>query len=105
MSRTLKKDKELLSSIKKVLTLIHSGMQQKEIIKKNIINHIYVTDIFWGLKELNIIMITGYGRSLSYKWVEKRKCGNLAALSILHIIKMRVSIRKYRYRLKRENGQ
>ena len=63
-----------------------------------------VSSIFWGLKELNIIMTTGYGTGFSYKWVEDRKCGNLAAITILQVIKMHQSIKNYRYRLKKENN-
>lgn len=63
-----------------------------------------VSSIFWGLKELNIIMTTGYGTGFSYKWVENRKCGNLAAITILQVVKMHTSIRNYRYRLKKENN-
>lgn len=63
-----------------------------------------VSSVFWGLKELNIIMTTGYGPGFSYKWVENRKCGNLAAITILQVVKMHTSIRNYRYRLKKENN-
>lgn len=49
-------------------------------------------------------MTTGYGTGFSYRWVENRKCGNLAAITILHVVKMHQSIRNYRYRLKKENN-
>lgn len=96
-------DLELLIIIKKILILIHSGKSQKEIRTLKIVNHMVVNDIFWCLKELNIITTTGYGRSFEYQWVERRKCGNLAVITILPMIKMRNSIRNYRARLKREN--
>ena len=48
-------------------------------------------------------MTTGYGTGFSYKCVENRKCGNLAAITILQVVRMHQSIRNYRYRVKKES--
>lgn len=102
--RYTKKDIQMLCTIKQVLRLVHDGVKQKDIISMKIASASIVSGIFWGLKELNIIMTTGYGTGFSYKWVEDRKCGNLAAITILQIVRMHQSIRNYRYRLKKENN-
>lgn len=102
--RYTEKDLQMLYTIKQVLRLVHDGVKQKGIISMKITSASIVSSIFWGLKELNIIMTTGYGTGFSYKWVEDRKCGNLAAITILQVIKMHQSIKNYRYRLKKENN-
>ena len=101
--RYTEKDIQMLSVIKKVLILVHEGVKQKDIISMKITSASIVSSIFWGLKELNIIMTTGYGTGFSYRWEENRKCGNLAAITILQIVRMHQSIRNYRYRLKAES--
>ena len=103
-SRYTKKDLQMLYTIKRVLRLVHDGVKQKDIISMKITSASIVSSIFWGLKELNIIMTTGYGTGFSYKWVENRKCSNLAAITILQVIRMHQSIRNYRHRLKTENN-
>lgn len=102
--RYTEKDIQMLYTIKKVLRLVHDGVKQKDIISMKIASASIVSSIFWGLKELNIIMTTGYGTGFSYRWVENRKCGNLAAITILQVVRMHQSIRNYRYRLKTENN-
>jgi hypothetical protein len=102
--RYTEKDIQMLYAIKQVLRLVHDGVKQKDIISMKITSASIVSSIFWGLKELNIIMTTGYGTGFSYKWVENRKCGNLAAITILQVVRMHQSIRNYRYRLKTENN-
>lgn len=102
--RYTEKDLQMLYTIKQVLRLVHDGVKQKDIISMKITSASIVSSIFWGLKELNIIMTTGYGTGFSYKWVENRKCGNLAAITILQVVRMHQSIRNYRYRLKTENN-
>ena len=102
--RYTEKDIQMLYSIKQVLRLVHDGGKQKDIISMEIASASVVSSIFWGLKELNIIMTTGYGTGFSYRWVENRKCGNLAAITILQVVRMHQSIRNYRYRLKTENN-
>lgn len=101
--RYTEKDIQMLYTIKQVLSLVHDGVKQKDIISKKITSTSIVSSIFWGLKELNIIMTTGYGTGFSYKWVENRKCVNLAAITILQVVRMHQSIRNYRYRLKKES--
>lgn len=101
--RYTEKDLQMLYTIKQVLRLVHDGIKQKDIISMKITSASIVSSIFWGLKELNIIMTTGYGTGFSYRWVENRKCGNLAAITILQVVRMHQSIRNYRYRLKKEN--
>lgn len=101
--RYTEKDIQMLYAIKQVLRLVHDGVRQKAIISMKITSASIVSSIFWGLKELNIIMTTGYGTGFSYRWVENRKCGNLAAITILQVIRMHQSIRNYRYRLKKES--
>lgn len=101
--RYTEKDIQMLYTIKQVLRLVHDGVKQKDIISMKIASASIISSIFWGLKELNIIMTTGYGTGFSYKWVENRKCGNLAAITILQIVRMHQNIRNYRYRLKKEN--
>ena len=101
-SRYTEKDIQMLYTIKQVLRLVHDGIKQKEIISMKIASASIVSSIFWGLKELNIIMTTGYGTGFSYRWIENRKCGNLAAITILQVVRMHQSIRNYRYRLKKE---
>lgn len=101
--RYTEKDIQKLYTIKQVLRLVHDGVKQKDIISMKITSASIVSSIFWGLKELNIIMTTGYGTGFSYKWVENRKSGNLAAITILQIVRMHQRIRNYRYRLKKEN--
>lgn len=103
-SRYAEKDIQMLYTIKQVLRLVHDGVKQKDIISMKIASASIVSSIFWGLKELNIIMTAGYGTGFSYRWVENRKCGNLAAITILQVIRMHQSIRNYRYRLKTENN-
>lgn len=102
--RYTEKDIQMLCTIKQVLRLVHDGVKQKDIISMKIASASVVSSIFWGLKELNIIMTTGYGTGFSYRWVENRKCGNLAAITILQVVRMHQSIRNYRYRLKTENN-
>jgi hypothetical protein len=102
--RYTEKDIQMLYTIKQVLRLVHDGVKQKDIISMKIASASIVSSIFWGLKELNIIMTTGYGTGFSYRWVENRKCGNLAAITILQVVRMHQSIRNYRYRLKTENN-
>lgn len=102
--RYTEKDLQMLYTIKQVLRLVHDGVKQKDIISMKITSASIVSSIFWGLKELNIIMTTGYGTGFSYRWVENRKCGNLAAITILQVVRMHQSIRNYRYRLKTENN-
>ena len=102
--RYTEKDIQMLYTIKQVLRLVHDGVKQKDIISMKIASASVVSSIFWGLKELNIIMTTGYGTGFSYRWVENRKCGNLAAITILQVVRMHQSIRNYRYRLKTENN-
>ena len=102
--RYTEKDLQMLYTIKQVLRLVHDGVKQKDIISMKITSASIVSSIFWGLKELNIIMTTGYGTGFSYKWVENRKCVNLAAITILQVVRMHQSIRNYRYRLKKENN-
>lgn len=101
--RYTEKDIQMLYTIKQVLRLVHEGVKQKDIISMKIASASIVSSIFWGLKELNIIMTTGYGTGFSYRWVENRKCGNLAAITILQVVRMHQSIRNYRYRLKTES--
>lgn len=101
--RYTEKDIQMLYTIKRVLRLVHDGVKQKEIISMKITSASIVSSIFCGLKELNIIMTTGYGTGFSYRWVENRKCGNLAAITILQIVRMHQRIRNYRYRLKKED--
>lgn len=101
--RYTEKDIQMLCTIKRVLRLVHDGVKQKDIISMKITSASIVSSIFWGLKELNIIMTTGYGTGFSYKRVENRKCGNLAAITILQVVRMHQSIRNYRYRLKTES--
>ena len=101
--RYTEKDIQMLYIIKQVLRLVHDGVKQRDIISMEITSASIVSSIFWGLKELNIIMTTGYGTGFSYKWVENRKCGNLAAITILQIVRMHQSIRNYRHRLKKED--
>lgn len=103
-SRYTDKDIQMLYTIKKVLILAHDGVKQKDIISMKIASASIISSVFWGLKELNIIMTTGYGTGFSYRWVENRKCGNLAAITILQVVRMHQSIRNYRYRLKTENN-
>ena len=98
------KDIQMLNTIKQVLRLVHDVDKQKDIISMKIASASVVSSIFWGLKELNIIMTTGYGTGFSYRCVEDRKCGNLAAITILQVVRMHQSIRNYRYRLKTENN-
>ncbi len=102
--RHTEKDIQMLYTIKQVLRLVHDGVKQRDIISMKITSASIVSSIFWGLKELNIIMTTGYGTGFSYRWVENRKCGNLATITILQIVRMHQSIRNYRYRLKKENN-
>lgn len=102
--RYTEKDLQMLYTIKQVLRLVHDGVKQKDIISMKITSASIVSSIFWGLKELNIIMTTGYGTGFSYRWVENRECGNLAAITILQVVRMHQSIRNYRYRLKTENN-
>lgn len=101
--RHTEKDNQMLYTINQVLSLVHEGIKQKDIITMKITSASIVSSIFWGLKELNIIMTTGYGTGFSYRWVENRKCSKLAAITILQVIRMHQSIRNYRYRLKKEN--
>nr|DAY07051.1 MAG TPA: hypothetical protein [Crassvirales sp.] len=101
--RYTEKDLQMLYTIKQVLRLVHDGVKQKDIISMKITSASIVSSIFWGLKGLNIIMTTGYGTGFSYRWVENRKCGNLAAITILQVVRMHQSIRNYRYRLKKED--
>lgn len=103
--RYTEKDLQMLFLIKKVLRLVHDGLKQKDIISMKITSASIVSSIFWGLKELHIIMTTGYGTGFGYKWVENRECGNLAAITILQVVRMHQSIRNYRYRLKKENNE
>ena len=93
----------MLYTIKQVLRLAHDGVKQRDIISMKIASASIVSSIFWGLKELNIIMTSGYGIGFSYRWVESRKCGNLATITLLQVIRMHQSIRNYRHRLKKEN--
>jgi hypothetical protein len=58
-SRYTKKDLQMLYTIKQVLRLVHDGVKQKDIISMKITSASIVSSIFWGLKELNIIMTTG----------------------------------------------
>lgn len=102
--RYTEKDIQMLYTIKKVLRLVHDGVKQKDIVSMKIASASIVSSVFWGLKELNIIMTAGYGTGFSYRWVEDRKCGNLAAITILQVVRMHQSIRNYRYRLKTESN-
>lgn len=102
--RYTEKDIQMLYTIKQVFRLVHDGVKQRDIISMKITSASIISSIFWGLKELNIIMTAGYGTGFSYRWVENRKCGNLAAITILQVIRMHQSIRNYRYRLKKENN-
>ena len=101
--RYTEKDIQMLSVIKKVLILLHEGVKQKDILSKKITSASNISSIFWGFKELNIIMTTGYGTGFSYRWEENRKCSNLAAITILQIVRMHQSIRNYRNRHKAES--
>ena len=102
--RYTEKDIQMLYTIKQVLRLVHDGVKQKDIISMKIASASIVSSIFCGLKELNIIMTTGYGTGFSYRWLEDRECGNLSAITILQVVRMHQSIRNYRYRLKTENN-
>ena len=102
--RYTEKDIQMLYTIKQVFRLVHDGVKQRDIISMKITSASIISSIFWGLKELNIIMTAGYGTGFSYRWVENRECGNLAAITILQVIRMHQSIRNYRYRLKKENN-
>lgn len=103
--RYTEKDIQMLYAIKQVLRLAHEGVKRKDIVSMKIASASIISSILWGLKELNIIMTTGYGTGFSYRWVENRKCGNLAAITILQVVKMHTSIKNYRYRLKKENNE